>query len=123
MPTYTRDSGLTSEELSQDPEVLAAHDADTLTHSLVTARWFTESRAAQAAAISSVDCLDIPSLWLVGGADTIADVSITQAAFARAGGDKTLHVYEGLHHEVLNELDREPVLADLESWLLDRFPG
>ncbi len=33
--------------------------------------------------------------------------------------DKTLHVYDGLFHEVLNELpeDRERVLADIVAWL------
>ena len=33
--------------------------------------------------------------------------------------DKTLHVYEGLYHEIYNELepDRKKVLDDLENWI------
>ena len=33
--------------------------------------------------------------------------------------DKTLYMYDGLYHEIYNELegDRQKVLGDLESWL------
>ena len=37
--------------------------------------------------------------------------------------DRTLHVYEGLYHEIYNELEaqRKPVLKDLEDWLEKRL--
>jgi len=37
--------------------------------------------------------------------------------------DKTLHVYEGLYHEIYNELEaqREKVLLDLVGWLAERM--
>ena len=44
----------------------------------------------------------------------------------RAGsGDKTLKVYDGLFHEVLNELpeDRARVLSDIVAWLDAHAPA
>ena len=37
--------------------------------------------------------------------------------------DKTLHIYEGLYHEIYNELEAQSgqVLADLEDWLAERL--
>ena len=39
-----------------------------------------------------------------------------------AAKDKTLHFYDGLYHEVYNELapDRKKVLDDLENWIIGR---
>jgi acylglycerol lipase len=39
------------------------------------------------------------------------------------GPDKTLHVYEGLYHEIYNEpaAQREQVLQDLEDWFAGRL--
>ena len=39
-----------------------------------------------------------------------------------ASPEKTLRIYEGLFHEILNELpeDRDRVLADITQWLDER---
>ncbi len=36
--------------------------------------------------------------------------------------DKTLKLYEGLYHEILNEPERLQVLADVVEWLDARSP-
>jgi acylglycerol lipase len=36
----------------------------------------------------------------------------------RAGSsDKTLRLYDGLYHEILNEPEKETVISDLLEWL------
>ena len=34
-----------------------------------------------------------------------------------ASPDKTLKVYDGLYHEILNEPERDTVLADIRAWI------
>jgi alpha-beta hydrolase superfamily lysophospholipase len=34
-----------------------------------------------------------------------------------ASADKTLKLYEGLHHEILNEPEKDQVIADIVDWL------
>ena len=43
---------------------------------------------------------------------------LAQQVFDLLGGqDKTMKVYPGLFHEILNEVERETVLRDLTDWL------
>jgi acylglycerol lipase len=37
-----------------------------------------------------------------------------------ASADKTLKVYEGFYHEVLNELEKEELLREISAWLSAR---
>ena len=42
--------------------------------------------------------------------------------YARAGGEKTLHVYDGFFHEVFNDPERGRVFQDLAAWLATQLP-
>jgi alpha-beta hydrolase superfamily lysophospholipase len=56
-----------------------------------------------------------------GSQDRIADVEGSRMLHDRAGSsDKTIRVYEGLYHEIMNEPEREVVLAELATWLDSR---
>jgi alpha-beta hydrolase superfamily lysophospholipase len=60
----------------------------------------------------------VPLLILHGTADRVAAVEGSRELFQRAGtADKTLRLYPGLYHEVLNEPEKEQVLADLIAWI------
>ena len=39
------------------------------------------------------------------------------AAYRATSPDKTLSIYEGLYHEILNEPERDTVLGDMAAWL------
>lgn len=36
--------------------------------------------------------------------------------------DKTLKLYEGHDHDLLNDIDKEVVMADIKSWIAARLP-
>src|SRR5262245_64489468 len=36
--------------------------------------------------------------------------------------DKTLKLYEGHYHDLLNDLGKEQVMADIRRWISDRLP-
>lgn len=121
-PRLTLKNEIVSEDLSHDPEMVAAHRADRDCHAVATARWFTEATRAQEWVGAHAAGLALPSLWLVAGEDRIADPAVTRRVFAAAGGDKRLELYAGFFHEVFHERDRDRVLGDLERWLSPRFP-
>ena len=70
---------------------------------------------------ASAHAIKTPLLALHGGAD-----SLTPASGARflaenaASADVTLKIYRGLRHEVVNEIERAEVIAELRDWLLER---
>jgi alpha-beta hydrolase superfamily lysophospholipase len=125
-PRLSIPHGLDPENFSHDPASNAAFTADPLTNRVGSARWHTEMLAAQAYVADRAPHIGLPTLWLVAGDDRVVDSDVTRSVFARVGGDsdkdKQLHVYEGLYHELLNEIGKEQVLANLEAWLASRFP-
>jgi alpha-beta hydrolase superfamily lysophospholipase len=68
--------------------------------------------------------IQIPILMQVAGDDRLVDPLASKDFFDRISGkDKTLHLYEGLFHEIYNEVDqsRQRALNDLENWLVSHI--
>lgn len=65
--------------------------------------------------------IKLPVLILHGTADRVTRPHGSQR-FDQLGGsqDKTLRLYEGHYHDLLNDLDRETVLADIVEWMRNR---
>jgi alpha-beta hydrolase superfamily lysophospholipase len=122
IPKRALPSGLDRNLLSHDPRVAEALDADPLAERNATARWYTESLAAQTLALEKAPSLSVPLLSLVSGADEITDVAATHRFHEAAGStDKEWIEYEELYHELFNEVEREKVLTDLADWIDGRL--
>lgn len=119
LPWFAQPHGLRGREMSRDPMVIAAYDADPELNRVMSARYFNAMRAAQArVAIRGADGLDIAVLLVHGEKDPIASLDAAQAFMrtATAPGSDT-RVYPNLLHEPLNELDGMRVFADIVRWL------
>lgn len=67
--------------------------------------------------------LHLPFLMVQGGSDTIVHPSGAQMVYDKAESpDKTIKVYDDLFHEVFNEIEKEQVLTDVDSWLQSHLP-
>ena len=105
LPTFSQKNELRPEDLTSDLERQAARVADTLCHDVASARWFTEAMDAQAHVRRQAAEVVIPTLWLIGGADPIADASVA-AEVARGVRGAEVHLLDGYRHEVWNERER-----------------
>ena len=66
----------------------------------------------------------LPVLILHGTLDKNAKPAGSQLFYDMAGSaDKTLKLYEGSFHDLLNDLDKEVVMADIKGWLDARLPA
>jgi alpha-beta hydrolase superfamily lysophospholipase len=123
VPALAVPSGLEAAWLSHDPETVRAYTEDPLVFPTTTLGWFTAVEAAQEEVFARAAEIWLPTLFLLGGADPIASPPRARALFDRLGSaDKRLQVYDGLFHEVFNELERGQVVADLLAWLNERTP-
>jgi alpha-beta hydrolase superfamily lysophospholipase len=62
--------------------------------------------------------VQVPLLVLHGGADVLSEPAASRELYGRAASpDKTLHVYEGMFHDLWREPSREQVMKDLSDWL------
>jgi lysophospholipase len=112
---YKVDSAL----VSRDPAVVSAYDADPLVHhGKMPARTAGELAAAVDGFDSGLPSLSLPLLLMHGTGDEIVPAGGTKMVAERAGSaDKTLKLYHGLYHEILNEPEQGEVIRDLIEWL------
>jgi alpha-beta hydrolase superfamily lysophospholipase len=106
-----------SDQLSTDPVVAAAFDADPLVVRRASARLGAGLLARMAWAGRHLHRLEVPTLVVHGGDDTVVPAA-SSAPLASVAG-VTRIVYPGLRHEVLNEPDHPAVVADIVRWVAD----
>ena len=114
--------GVDASLVSRDPEVVSAYRGDPLVfHGKLPARTVAELAAAVGRFPAEVPQIRLPLLVMHGTKDALAPVAGATMVHERAASsDKTLRLYEGLYHEILNEPEQQTVLGDLLSWLDDR---
>lgn len=116
---------MTGKHLSRDPAVIEGYRSDPLVfHSRISA----EMGAATIRAINELQRrdaeLDLPLLVMHGTADLVTDPAGSKRLYERARSqDKTLKLYNGWWHELMQEPEREQVLGDLAEWLDARSQG
>jgi len=105
--------------ISRDSEVVAAFRADPLVfHGRFPVRTGAEILQAAQRLQEEIRNVRVPLLILQGTGDKVVSADGARRIHMRAGSDdKTLHLYEGLYHELLREPEKDQVTADLIRWL------
>ena len=118
LPAVHVKSPLPPEFISRDMDVVKAYIDDPLVYNVITPRLAYEMNRYVVIGAQNSGKIKIPVLIQLGSKDTA--FSGQRQLFEMIGAkDKTFKLYEGLKHEVYNELaaDRAKVLADLKNWL------
>ena len=110
---------LKNEDFSRDPAVVQAMNADPLiAHETQPTQTLAEMVRADERLTKEFPLLFLPLLILHGTGDKAAMPSGSQFFYDTAGStDKTLKLYDGHFHDLLNDLGKEAVIADIESWI------
>ena len=105
--------------VSRDPDVVKAYMNDPLVHhGKLSARLLSEMSTTMKRTLAKAGDIRIPIFLMHGDADLLTAPSGSVELHAEVGSDdKTLKLYPGLFHEIINEPEREAVLAELSSWL------
>lgn len=105
--------------ISRDPAVVQANKTDPLIyHEGVPAATALAMVKAVTYVQTHWSAFHWPLLILQGTADRIVNPEGSQLFYLHAGStDKTLKLYEGLYHEVLNEPEKEQIMAEVVEWL------
>ncbi len=110
-------------DFTRDPVALAALEADPLT------KGETQPAATVSALVRADERLHdsfgqimLPVLILHGTEDKATLCRGSEHFYARAGSaDKTLKLYDGHYHDLLNDLGKEIVLSDIVGWIEARL--
>jgi acylglycerol lipase len=114
---------LKMEDFSRDPEWVAQLNSDPLTENEVqpvaTVAAFARAGERFEREFSRIT---LPLLILHGTADKATRPDGSEQFAGEAGSsDKTLKLYEGYAHDLLNDLGREPVFDDIVEWIETRL--
>jgi acylglycerol lipase len=108
-----------SSTVSRDPEVVRDYDADPLNHhGKLPARTVHEMAQEIGRFPQAVPAITVPLLVQVGTGDKLVPPQSSELVYGWASSeDKTIEHYDGLFHEILNEPERDAVVADTIAWL------
>ncbi len=115
LPVITLDS----KDISKDPSVVESYDNDPLNYrGGILARTGAELLNATKKITREASGISLPLLIMHGDTDKLADISGSKMLNENvSSNDKTLKIYEGLYHEILNEPEQDQVLTDMINWL------
>jgi acylglycerol lipase len=116
---------LKNEDFSRDPKVVQSMNEDPLIANEVQP---TQTVAAMVRADERLKkefpLITLPVFILHGTQDKATKPSGSQFFYDTAGSrDKTLKLYEGHFHDLLNDIDKELVMADIRDWIAARIPA
>lgn len=123
-PRLTIPSGLRSEWMTSDAEMIRDSQDDPLTLHVATARWYTTMLQKQLQVLAHASNFRLPLLVLMGDADPVADPVGAHDFYDRASSpDKQFHLFPQLLHELLREMDREQLFQQILAWMEARRGG
>lgn len=123
-PRFTLNNELDPNDISHDKDVVRAYIDDPLVHGLVSARWYSEYLATAEEVLNRVAEYTMPLLVIHGTGDKMVSIEGTKYVYEKASSkDKTIHTFDGLFHETMNESgkEKEKVLKILSGWILDHM--
>lgn len=115
---------LKNEDFSRDSRVVEAMNADPLiAHETQPTRTVAEMVRADERLKNEFPLIKLPVLILHGTADKATRPAGSQFFFDTAGStDKTLKLYDGHYHDLLNDTGKEMVMTEITNWIAARLP-
>ena len=128
MPNFCVSNGLDARYLSHDERVIKVYMADRLVHDRISARLGKFIATAGPATVAAAASWRVPTLLLFAGDDHLVNPQGSRdfaknAANSRTvkPGTVTVKCFNGMYHELFNELRPAAVFDALEAWLDAKF--
>ncbi len=116
---------LKNEDFSRDPKVVEALNNDPLiAHETQPALTIAALARADERLHDEFPKITIPVLIMHGTGDHVTVYHGSEFFYEHAGSkDKTLKLYEGHYHDLLADIGKEDVIADITAWIEKRLPA
>jgi alpha-beta hydrolase superfamily lysophospholipase len=116
---------LKNEDFSRDLKVVEQMNQDPLlAHEVQPTQTVAEMVRADERLKKEFPQIKLPVLILHGTADKATKPSGSKRFYEMAGSsDKTLKLYEGHYHDLLNDVDKQVVMNDIQQWIDAHTPA
>jgi len=119
-PTVVLNNPISGDQLARDPGVGIAYFDDPLVQPRSTTRLGAEVFGAMKRARAGLARLDVPTLVIHGGADTLVPTAVSEPLANLPSVER--RVLPDLRHETLNEPEGPAVVAGIVAWLRGHVP-
>jgi alpha-beta hydrolase superfamily lysophospholipase len=117
-PRYRLNLPINPNYLTHDDSIVKNYINDPLVFKKPTVRLMYELVKASESVWKYIDNISVPIMMIHGAEDRVVPPRATGEVFNRLRvGDKVMRIYEGMYHEVLNEVHRDIVYKDILNWL------
>jgi alpha-beta hydrolase superfamily lysophospholipase/SAM-dependent methyltransferase len=116
--SYVRSSMLT-----HDPEQARRYDDDPLIARSIAVNVLLDLHDTSSRLMADAGAIRLPTLLLAAGkSDWVVRLGAQQKFYDRLGSPvKRMRVFDGMHHDILHEVDREQVLAEIRAFAEQMF--
>ena len=116
---------LKNEDFTRDPKAIQAMNDDPLiAHETQPTQTLAAMVRADERLKKEFPLITLPVLILHGTKDKATKPGGSQLFYDTAGSkDKTLKLYEGAYHDLLNDSDKVQVMSDIQGWINARLPA
>ena len=122
-PAFQNDNQIDIAALSTDLSVGEAYAKDPLVHGKISAGNFIKSNDAGGFALAQAAKIDVPLLLMHGAEDQITSPEGSRKFSATAGPKVHLKLWEGMRHEIHNEVEKEKVLGEMLDFVEKHLPA
>jgi len=121
-PRLSMHTGIVSDQLTADPELVAQVRADPLRHRRITPPVFFGMVESGEYILAHASQLTLPMLIMHGQLDSIASLEAGQELAERTAPHSRWVYWPGARHELHNDCDRAAVIATVIDWLESIVP-
>ncbi|MCX6247151.1 MAG: lysophospholipase [Bacteroidetes bacterium] len=116
-PSMTQKDRIIPSYLSHDKAVAKEYLADPLVHNRISVRTYMEITLAGEYALNHADKVGCPLLLMHGTDDLLTSFSASREFIHKVTAEHTFKTWEGLYHELHNEVGKEAVLGFIKGWM------
>jgi alpha-beta hydrolase superfamily lysophospholipase len=123
-PKFTQKSTLDVKGISHDQEVVAAYLSDPLIHEKISARMFYEIYKTGQWVLENTDKIELPILIQHGNDDNVTSYKASKEfadAAKKLNKEITYKEWDGLYHELHNELEKDKIFEFVHSWIEEKL--
>jgi lysophospholipase len=117
-PSLTLNNEISYADLTRDQGLLPEYEADQLRHDRISPGAYLGAMEAMDYVRAHAGRIELPLLMQLAGSDRIVNPKDSEDLFERIKSqEKTKKVYADSYHEIFNDINRQEVYRDLETFL------
>ena len=120
-PSLSISNKLDINYLSHDLKNNSDYKDDPLVHSFISTGLFTAIESSGAWAVANSSKFNKELLLMQGSEDHITSLIATREFAKNVKSNITFKIWDGMYHEIHNELDKKKVVAYMLSWIKERL--